>query len=160
MPAYSWSCQICDSTVDSGNDVCTTCGNKSSLSTEDIELLRAQYKIDKCRRQGITLSTTPNLEGFEITEYLGLVVGEAVLGANVIKDIFAGIRDFIGGRSGSYESELKKARSMAFADISEEAARMGANAVVGIDLDYEVMGTGGSIMMVSVSGTAVLAKKI
>jgi uncharacterized protein YbjQ (UPF0145 family) len=102
------------------------------------------------------LSTTPTLEGKAIREYRGIVVGEAILGANVFKDLFAGIRDIIGGRSGAYEKELARAREIAFDELKERAAALGANAVVGIDLDYEVVGQNGSMLMVSVSGTAVV----
>lgn len=100
-------------------------------------------------------STTPGLEGRRIVEYLGVVAGEAVMGANIFKDLFAGIRDIVGGRSGSYEKELKKARLIAFEEIGEEAERLGANAVVGVDIDYEVLGEKNGMLMVSVSGTAV-----
>ncbi|MCS3458745.1 MULTISPECIES: heavy metal-binding domain-containing protein [Aeromonas] len=102
------------------------------------------------------LSTTPTLEGKAIREYRGIVVGEAILGANVFKDLFAGIRDIIGGRSGAYEKELARAREIAFDELKERAQALGANAVVGIDLDYEVVGQNGSMLMVSVSGTAVV----
>ncbi len=100
-------------------------------------------------------TTTPTLQGREITDYLGIVVGEAILGANIFKDIFGAIRDIVGGRAGAYEDEMAKARDIAFQEIEQEAAAMGANAIVGIDLDYEVIGTKGGMMMVSVSGTAV-----
>ncbi|MCO6057604.1 heavy metal-binding domain-containing protein [Pseudomonas sp. MOB-449] len=102
------------------------------------------------------LSTTPTLEGRAIREYRGIVVGEAILGANVFRDLFAGIRDIIGGRSGAYEKELAKAREIAFEELSERAEKLGANAVVGIDIDYEVVGQNGSMLMVSISGTAVV----
>ncbi|MGY4025284.1 heavy metal-binding domain-containing protein [Aeromonas rivuli] len=102
------------------------------------------------------LSTTPTLEGKAIREYRGIVVGEAILGANVFKDLFAGIRDIIGGRSGAYEKELARAREIAFDELKERAQALGANAVVGIDLDYEVVGQNGSMLMVSISGTAVV----
>lgn len=102
------------------------------------------------------LSTTPTLEGRAIREYKGIVVGEAILGANVFRDLFAGIRDIIGGRSGAYEKELAKAREIAFEELSEKAQKLGANAVVGIDIDYEVVGQNGSMLMVSISGTAVI----
>ncbi|MGE6109586.1 heavy metal-binding domain-containing protein [Aeromonas bivalvium] len=102
------------------------------------------------------LSTTPTLEGKVIREYRGIVVGEAILGANVFKDLFAGIRDIIGGRSGAYEKELARAREIAFDELKERAQALGANAVVGIDLDYEVVGQNGSMLMVSISGTAVV----
>lgn len=99
--------------------------------------------------------TTPSIEGKSIREYHGVVVGEAILGANVFRDMFAGIRDIVGGRSGAYEKELAKARKIAFEDLEEDAEKLGANAVVGIDLDYEVVGKEGGMLMVSISGTAV-----
>ena len=101
------------------------------------------------------VTTTQNIEGHRITEYLGVVTGEAVLGANFFRDLFAKVRDVVGGRSGSYEKELARARETAFREIEEEALEVGANAIVGIDLDYEVMGEKGSMLMVSISGTAV-----
>lgn len=101
------------------------------------------------------ISTTPTLEGRPIRDYLGIVTGEVIIGANIFKDLFAGIRDIVGGRSGAYEGALRDARHEAFRELEEEARRMGANAVVGVDIDYEVVGQGGSMLMVSVSGTAV-----
>ncbi|MEE8125080.1 MAG: heavy metal-binding domain-containing protein [Nitrospirales bacterium] len=101
------------------------------------------------------LTTTPNIEGHRITEYLAVVTGEAILGANFLRDFFARIRDVVGGRSGAYEKELRRARETAFQEIQEEALEVGANAIVGIDLNYEVMGETGSMLMVSISGTAV-----
>nr|WP_113868269.1 heavy metal-binding domain-containing protein [Brenneria salicis]NMN91351.1 uncharacterized protein YbjQ (UPF0145 family) [Brenneria salicis ATCC 15712 = DSM 30166]RBP59997.1 uncharacterized protein YbjQ (UPF0145 family) [Brenneria salicis ATCC 15712 = DSM 30166]RLM29948.1 hypothetical protein BHG07_13340 [Brenneria salicis ATCC 15712 = DSM 30166] len=101
------------------------------------------------------LSTTPSLEGFTITEYCGVVSGEAILGANIFRDFFAGIRDVVGGRSGAYEKELRKARLIAFKELQMQAEDLGANAVVGIDIDYETVGKDGSMLMVTVSGTAV-----
>jgi len=102
-------------------------------------------------------TTTPSIEGYEIVEYLGLVTGEAILGANIFKDFFAGIRDIVGGRSAAYEQELRKARDIALQEMTEEAERLGANAVLGVDLDYETLQVGqtGGMLMVSVSGTAV-----
>lgn len=102
------------------------------------------------------LSTTPTLEGHPIREYRGIVTGEAILGANVFKDLFAGIRDIVGGRSGVYERELGNARKIALDELAGEAKKLGANAVVGIDLDYEVVGGNGSMLMVTASGTAVV----
>ena len=102
--------------------------------------------------------TTPNIEGKRITEYLGLVTGEAILGANIFKDLFAGIRDIVGGRSGAYEEELRKAKQIAIREMIEEAGARGANAVLAVDLDYETInlgGGGGGMLMVSASGTAV-----
>ena len=104
------------------------------------------------------LTTTPTLEGKHITRYCGIVAGEAVLGANVFKDMFAGIRDVVGGRSGTYEKELRKARKYALDELAEQAAELGANAVVGIDLDYEVLGEKNGMLMVSASGTAVVVE--
>jgi uncharacterized protein YbjQ (UPF0145 family) len=101
------------------------------------------------------LTTTPSIEGKPTRDYLGIVTGEAILGANVVKDFFAGIRDIVGGRSGSYEKELRKAREIALEELREEAERAGANAVIGIDLDYETVGQGGSMLMVTASGTAI-----
>ena len=103
-------------------------------------------------------STTPTLQGREITEYKGVVVGEAILGANIFKDIFGAVRDIVGGRAGAYEEELGRARDIAFQELEMEARAMGANAIVGIDIDYEVIGMKGGMMMVSVSGTAVSVK--
>lgn len=101
------------------------------------------------------LTTTPGIEGKTISQYHGIVIGEAVMGANIFKDLFASIRDIVGGRSGSYEDELTRARKLAFAELEQEARQMGANAVVGIDIDYQVIGDKGSMLMVSISGTAV-----
>jgi uncharacterized protein YbjQ (UPF0145 family) len=101
------------------------------------------------------ISTTPSIEGRSIVEYRGLVTGEAILGANIFKDLFAGIRDIVGGRSGAYEQELAKARAIALEEMEALAASLGADAVVGVDLDYETVGQGGSMLMVTASGTAV-----
>ena len=103
-------------------------------------------------------STTHTLQDREIEEYLGVVVGEAILGANIFKDIFGAVRDIVGGRAGAYEDELGKARDIAFQEVEDEARAMGANAIIGIDIDYEVVGQHGGMMMVSVSGTAVRVK--
>lgn len=101
------------------------------------------------------VTTTPSIEGRTIAEYRGLVTGEAILGANIFKDLFAGIRDIVGGRSGAYEQELAKARSIALQEMEALAASLGADAIVGVDLDYETVGQGGSMLMVTASGTAV-----
>ena len=100
-------------------------------------------------------TTTPSIEGRPIQAYLGIVVGEAIVGANIFKDLFAGVRDIVGGRSGSYERELGKARQIALDELDQNAQALGADAVVAIDLDYEVLGQGNGMLMVSVSGTAV-----
>jgi uncharacterized protein YbjQ (UPF0145 family) len=101
------------------------------------------------------ISTTTSIEGRPVTQYLGVVTGEVIVGANIFKDLFAGIRDIVGGRSGAYETTLRSARDTAFQELEAEATRLGANAVIGVDLDYEVIGKEGSMLMVSVSGTAV-----
>jgi len=101
------------------------------------------------------ITTTPSVEGKTVTNYLGIVTGEAIMGANMFKDLFAGIRDMVGGRSAVYERELQNARDIAIAEMSDRAARLGANAVIGVDLDYEVLGQSNGMLMVSVSGTAV-----
>ena len=101
------------------------------------------------------VTTTDAVEGRQIAGYLGVVSGEAVYGANVFRDFFASIRDVVGGRSGAYEKVLKSARDSALEEMVEEAKSLGANAVVGVDLDYEVLGKEGSMLMVSASGTAV-----
>jgi uncharacterized protein YbjQ (UPF0145 family) len=103
-------------------------------------------------------TTTPTVEGRKIQDYHGVVTGEAILGANVFKDFFAGIRDIVGGRSASYERELQKAREIAFEEMALKARELGANAIVGIDIDYETVGAQGGMLMVSVSGTAVTAR--
>ena len=104
------------------------------------------------------ITTTPTIEGKSIRQYLGLVVGEAIVGANVFKDLFASIRDIVGGRAAAYEEELQRARDIAVQEMIASAQALGANAIVGIDLDYEVLGQGGSMLMVTVSGTAVVVE--
>ena len=101
------------------------------------------------------ITTTPSIEGRSIAEYRGLVTGEAILGANIFKDLLAGIRDIVGGRAGAYEKELAKARAIALEEMEAAAVSMGADAIVGVDLDYETVGQG-SMLMVTASGTAVL----
>ncbi|PJA28194.1 MAG: hypothetical protein CO189_05150 [candidate division Zixibacteria bacterium CG_4_9_14_3_um_filter_46_8] len=100
------------------------------------------------------ITTTPNIEGQKIVKYLGLVNGDAILGANLFKDFFARVRDIVGGRAAAYENELRKAKDIAIQEMTEQAKSAGANAVVGVDLDYETIGN--SMLMVSVSGTAVV----
>lgn len=101
------------------------------------------------------MTTTNQLDGREIEKYLGIVTGEAILGANIFKDFFAGIRDIVGGRSASYERELQSARKLAFEEMEIKANSVGANAILGIDIDYETIGPNGSMLMVTVTGTAV-----
>ena len=104
------------------------------------------------------VTTTPNIEGKRVTKYLGIVAGEAILGANLFKDLFAGIRDLVGGRSATYEKELQRARDIALEELRQRAQDLGANAVIGIDIDYEIMGKENGMLMVSASGTAVMVE--
>ena len=103
-------------------------------------------------------TTTPNIDGQKIDRYYGVVTGEAILGANIFKDLFASVRDIVGGRSAAYEKELQRAREIAFEEMRQQATERGANAIVGIDIDYETVGANGGMMMVTVSGTAVSAR--
>ena len=101
------------------------------------------------------ITTTPSIEGKRITEYLGIVTGEAIMGANILRDILAGIRDIIGGRTGAYEEKLIEARHISIQEMEDNAARLGADAVVGVDIDYEVLGADNGMLMVTACGTAV-----
>lgn len=101
------------------------------------------------------ITTTSTLDNAKVVKYIGIVTGEAILGANIFRDLFAGIRDIVGGRSAAYEAELRKAKDLALQEMQQQAAALGANAVIGVDLDYETIGNGGSMLMVSASGTAV-----
>ena len=104
------------------------------------------------------VTTTQTIEGRAVERYLGIVTGEAILGANLFRDIFANIRDIVGGRSGAYEKELAQARDIALQEMQDRAQQLGANAVLGVDLDYEVLGQANGMLMVSASGTAVVVK--
>lgn len=106
------------------------------------------------------ISTTLTIDGHTITQYCGVIAGEVILGANIFKDLFAGVRDLVGGRSATYEKELQRAREMALKELEERAYALGANAVVGVDLDYEVLGKSNGMLMVSASGTAVVIQPI
>ena len=102
------------------------------------------------------VTTTNNIEGKKVVKYLGIVSGEAIIGANIVKDFFAGIRDIVGGRSGSYEEGLREAKDIALREMQEQALRIGANAILAVDLDYETLGSNGSMLMVSSSETVVV----
>ncbi len=104
------------------------------------------------------VTTTPGIEGRQVERYLGIVTGEAILGTNIFRDLFAGIRDIVGGRSATYEKALQEGREIAIQEMSERAQALGANAVVGVDLDYEVLGQANGMLMVTASGTAVAVK--
>lgn len=101
------------------------------------------------------ITTTDSVEGRQVVEYLGIVTGEAILGVNIFRDLFSGIRDIIGGRSGGYQNAMRDARQHAFQDLQDAAEALGANAVVGVDIDYEILGKENGMMMVSINGTAV-----
>lgn len=103
----------------------------------------------------VIVSTTPTIEGRSVKKYFGIVSGEAIMGANLFKDLFAGIRDIVGGRSATYEKELRTAKDLAITEMTEQAQKLGANAILSVDLDYETVGRNGSMLMVSASGTAV-----
>lgn len=105
------------------------------------------------------VTTTPTIEGKKIIKYLGIVSGEAIMGANIFKDFFAGIRDIVGGRSSAYEKELRAAKEIALQEMQEQAQALGGNAVLSVDLDYETIGQAGSMLMVSASGTAVVIEE-
>ncbi len=104
------------------------------------------------------VTTTSSLQDKRIARYLGIVSGETIIGANVFRDFFAGIRDIVGGRSGSYEEVLRQAKDTALKEMQQQAMAMGANAVIGVDLDYETVGSNGSMLMVTASGTAVVVE--
>ena len=117
--------------------------------------LRAFLFMYLSKTNHMLITTTNSIEGKRIVEYYGLVSGETIIGANIVKDLFASITDIVGGRSSVYEKTLREAKETAVAEMSEEAQRKGANAVIGVDLDYETLGSGGSMLMVTACGTAV-----
>jgi uncharacterized protein YbjQ (UPF0145 family) len=126
------------------------------MSPQNVKCLASLLPIgEEHRFLVMILTTTPNIEGRQITEYLGVVTSQTIIGANFFKDILAGLRDFFGGRSGAYEKILDEAREFAITEMMKRARVMGADAIVGIDLGYETVGTHGSMLMVTVSGTAV-----
>ncbi|WP_129717110.1 heavy metal-binding domain-containing protein [Pedobacter sp. SYP-B3415] len=106
------------------------------------------------------VTTTPTIEGHKVVRYIGLVTGETIIGANLFRDLFANIRDIVGGRSGSYEQVLREAKDTALNELQQYALALGANAVIGVDLDYETVGNGGSMLMVTASGTAVVIEQL
>ena len=155
-----WQCQKCGTNIDEQFDSCWACGT-SKDGVEDSDFKHADdYDPPPVESvelpPGMILSTTHSLQTHSITEYLGVVAGQAVMGAWFVSDIIAGITDVLGGRSGVYESRFQRARHVAVAEMAHSAAKLGANAVVGIDIDYETIR--GSMLMVSCSGTAVKAE--
>ena len=150
-----WLCSKCREQIEDTFEVCWNCGT-SKDGVEDPSFSKRADGVEdqpEQRTSGMIVTTTPGVEGKRITRYCGLVTGEAILGANVFKDLFASITDIIGGRSGAYEGELRRARDIAIGELEQAAADLGANAVVGVDLDYETVN---NMMMVTVSGTAVV----
>ena len=131
--------------------------NRFFLSNDATFRLRITSNRQKpLKRTIMILSTTPQIEGHPIREYKGVVTGETIIGANMFKDLFAGIRDIVGGRAGSYEKVLIEAKDTSMQEMMQRAYALGANAVVGIDIDYETIGANGSMLMVATSGTAVV----
>jgi uncharacterized protein YbjQ (UPF0145 family) len=131
-------------------------GNERHTLGHELRNARQRWKIRQEGTKTMIVTTTPSVEGKRITKYCGVVAGEAILGANIFKDLFAGIRDLVGGRSATYEAELQRARDMALSELQDRARELGANAIVGTDLDYEVLGSNNGMLMVSASGTAVV----
>jgi uncharacterized protein YbjQ (UPF0145 family) len=127
------------------------------LSGVCVRLYRIAFGAGHIEEENMIITTTNSIEGHKILEYKGIVVGEAIMGANVVRDVFASITDIVGGRSGAYEAKLQDAREVAMRELEQRAVAVGGNAVVGVDLDYEVVGN--SMLMVSASGTAVLTDR-
>jgi uncharacterized protein YbjQ (UPF0145 family) len=174
-----WKCPKCGEQVEASFEVCWNCGTATD-GTEDPDFNReddaggseAEAPAgpveaspnqpapagEPRRDRRLIVTTTPSVEGRRIVRYCGLVTGEAILGANAFKDFFASITDVVGGRSASYEGELRRARDIAVAEMEQAASDLGANAVVGVDLDYETVGQTGTMLMVAVSGTAVVVE--
>lgn len=128
--------------------------HKKAHNVISCNILQVKYSNTKNRTMLVT--TTPTVEGRKIIKYIGLVTGETIIGANIFKDLFAGITDIVGGRSSSYERVLREGKDTAVNEMQQYAAALGANAIVGVDLDYETVGSGGSMLMVSANGTAVI----
>ena len=122
-------------------------------------VLAASKKQIKLKQITMLVTTTNTIEGKKIIRYIGLVSGETIIGANIFKDLFAGIRDIVGGRSGSYEQVLREGKQTAVNEMQQYAAALGANAIIGVDLDYETVGSGGSMLMVAATGTAVVIEE-
>jgi uncharacterized protein YbjQ (UPF0145 family) len=119
------------------------------------KMVQCHQPLCTFKQKTMLLTTTPTIEGKPIQQYIGIVTAEAIIGANIFKDLFAGIRDIVGGRSGTYERVIEEARQNALVELQQKAQQLGADAVVGIDLDFETVGSGGSMLMVVATGTAV-----
>ena len=173
-----WKCSKCSEKVEDGFDVCWNCGTSASgiedpsfrrvdeTETtapglpEDEEALTARPAaaagVEPDRQQSLIVTTTSSIEGRCINRYCGVVTGETILGENTFKEFFAGVSDILEGRSFSYKNELRRARDCALAELEQAALELGANAIVGVDLDYQAFGNDGRLLMVSMSGTAVI----
>ncbi len=156
-----WECPKCRESIEDGFDICWSCGtSRDGTGDPDFESqIDASVGDDFSQPSsyipdGMILATTRSLESHGVQKYLGLVFGEAIVGANVFRDLFASITDVVGGRSGAYESALADARRIAIGELAQRAGKLGANAVLGIDFDYETIR--GSMLMVTCSGTAVV----
>lgn len=144
-----WTCEKCGETLEDSFDSCWKCANGGVEAVSGDEANGRAVP-------GVALTTTPTLPGARLVRSLGVVCGETILGANIVSDMIAGITDIVGGRSGTYESKLKAARTIALNEMAQEAQSRGANAVVGVDVDYETIR--GSMLIVCASGTAVVAE--
>jgi uncharacterized protein YbjQ (UPF0145 family) len=122
---------------------------------KELKSLKNSFQSCNFPNKTMIVTTTPTIEGQPIQQYLGIVAAEAIIGANIFKDIFAGLRDIVGGRSQTYERVIEEGRANALQELTQKAAMMGANAVVAVDLDFETVGSGGSMLMVVATGTAV-----
>jgi uncharacterized protein YbjQ (UPF0145 family) len=162
-------CPQCGTAMDPGEAICPACGRDRGLAHDDTAPARTRTEGPAADREAqdmlaavrqvaaadpVLVTTTPGVEGRRIVRYLGIVTGEAIMGAHVFKDLFAGLDDVVGGRVAGYEQELVRGRELALRQVRDRAARLGANAVVGVHLDYEALGQ--SMLMVAASGTAVL----
>lgn len=142
--------------MSASRDACAAGDFRDSRCGSMLPMNSSAAKGESSMASDLLITTTTAIEGRPVKEYLGVVTGEAILGANIFRDIFASIRDIVGGRSGAYEKELRKAREIAFQEMAEAARQLGANAVIGVDIDYEMIDMAGSnMLMVTVSGTAV-----
>jgi uncharacterized protein YbjQ (UPF0145 family) len=153
----TWKCKTCGETHENQFDSCWKCGTQrdGSGAIEDFEIQESQSITEGMK---LPCSTTPEIPGRKIKTGKGIVCGEAIMGANVLRDLVAGITDIVGGRSGVYEAKLREGREIALEEMMNEARALGGNAIIGIDIDYETVGN--SMMMVSASGTAVVLEPL
>jgi len=151
-----WTCESCGECHENQFTSCWNCGLERDGQIHGGNFNRKEGASEKIRCNDVICSTTPFIPGREIAEIKGIVCGEAIMGANVFRDLVAGITDIVGGRSGVYETKLREGRSIALQDMKREAAELGAEAIVGVDIDYETVAD--TMLMISASGTAVILK--